>query len=962
MRPFVIIPWQNSFLEGLKQHISAECRGSPEQAVVIFPHTRPKRYLIELFKTDANLPRPLLLPRLLTIQELFMLCRARLSLPSARRLGLLDAVALLHRCVRELALQHPLPARLGELALEDFFPWGVRLFDLLEECLSQNVLPKDITHAEAEVSPVAAALLAMLGSIHERFMGILLAQQASSQGLDAFTVADNLSLLPPLFSQRRVFLAGFVALTGTEDVVLKHLWHGGASVCLHSDPALCSADAAHKAHWTCEEHARWLRRWDAVAELHAPPDGKKAECHFLAGYDLHSQLHELGRILKEDGDYPPSTAVLLTDPALLMPVLHHLPRKDVNISMGYPLERSPLWRLLEILFHIQEGRHEDGLYYWRSVLEYLRHPYLRAFTSGEGSIRECLGMLETHLLAGGRFVDPQKLLACLNPGDAASALCVALLHRGLDSLAAAHSPRELAQALEDFCRLLLEQGERFWQDYPIDAECLFRLMERVLPALCDNELADDAFPPAFLYALARECVRAERVAFEADPLMGVQVLGMLETRLLHFERIFVMDATDDRLPGVPRQDPLLPDALRAALDLPHTGKRDQMMGHTLFRLLAGAGSAYFFWQEGVQRTALFEGKKLRSRFVEELLWRMEQAEGRLFSTGRPPIGLAGLSFVPPRRERRGIERSPELDAAMRGILAAPLSASSLNSYVRCPLRFVWERLCRIRPMQEINEGDDPAAVGELMHKTLHALFRPWLGKTVCKGEIGVRYAQECFAALLGESSLYELLPPDSYYMLELAGPERLRRFFESQPDTARIVALEKICKREIMHPWGGHMLTGTVDRLDMRTDGVLILDYKTGSLPRLDPDVWEDRAFWQRLERWNGDQDAEPLSEIYERLPDVQLPCYLHLCVQDGCVPPDGGYNAAWVELRDKGEEHPLFRESLRGEARARLLHEQLPLLFGAIFRHMECSPVFLPREGRHCTWCPYGNVCLVNS
>ncbi|MDR0238718.1 MAG: PD-(D/E)XK nuclease family protein [Deltaproteobacteria bacterium] len=959
MTPFVLIPWQNAFLEGLKQHILEECQGIPGQAVVIFPHNRPRRYLVELFKTDAKLPRPLLLPRFLTIQELFMLCRARLPLRLAHRVGLLEAVSMLHRCVRELALQNPLPARLGELELADFFPWGVRLFALLEECWSQNVQPKDITHAEAEVSSPAAELLAMLGCIHERFTDILLAQQASSQGLDAFTVAGNLSLLPPLFPESRIFLAGFVALTGAEDAVLKHLWNDGARVCLHSDPALCFSDMAHKAHWSCEEHVRWLRRWNAKAELHAPPNETKAELHFLAGYDLHSQLHELGRILKTDGEDPPSTAVLLTDPSLLMPVLHHLPCKDVNISMGYPLERSPLWRLLEILFHIQEGRREDGRYYWRSVLEYLRHPYLRAFTSGEGSIRESLGIMEEHLLAGGRFIDPHALLAYLDPGDAATALCGELLHRGMDGIAAARSPRELALALENFCRLLLEQGEKFWQDYPIDAECLFRLMERVLPALCDNELADNAFPPVFLYALVRECVCAERVPFEADPLMGVQVLGMLETRLLHFERIFVLDATDDRLPGVARQDPFLPDALRAALELPHADKRNQLMGHTLFRLLAGAGSAYFFWQEGVQRTALFDGKKLRSRFVEELLWDMEQAEGRLFSAGRPPIALAELSFVPPRRERRGMERSPELDAAMRRMLAGPLSASSLNSYVRCPLRFIWERLCRIRPMKEINEGDDPAAVGELIHKTLFELFRPWLGKTAYKGDIGVRHVQECFAALLRESSLYELLPPDSYYMLELAGPERLRRFLVAQPEETRIVALEKTYTRELVHPWGRHMLTGAVDRVDIRPDGALILDYKTGSLARLDPGVWEDMSFWQRLVSWNGGQDTEPLSEVYERLPDVQLPCYLHLCAQDGFVPPDAGYNAAWVELRDNGEERPLFKESLRDKTRTRLLHEQLPLLFGTIFRHMECSPVFLPREGRHCQWCPHGNLCL---
>ena len=958
MTPFVIIPWQNSFLDGLKQRISEECRGEHGRAVVIFPHNRPKRYLVELFKMDAALSRPLLLPRLLTIRELFMLCRARLPLPLTRSLGLLDAVALLHHCVRELVPQNSMHALLRKLELADFFPWGVRLFRVLEECLGQNVLPKDIIHAESEVSPVAAALLSMLGSIHGLFMNILQERQISSQGLNAFTVANNLSLLPPLFPDCQVFLAGFVTLTGTENLLLRYLYDGGARVCLHSDPALCASDAGRKAHWSCEEHMRWMRRWNVGAEVYGQASGKKAECHFLAAYDLHSQLHELSRVLKKDGEHPPSTAVLLTDTSQLMPVLHHLPHKDVNVSMGYPLERSPLWRLLEVLFHIQEERREDGRYYWRSMLEYLRHPYLRALATEGQSIRDSLGIMEEHLLAGGRFVDPHALLAHLNPEDAATALCARLMYSGLDALVEARSPHDLALALESFCRLLLEQGEIFWQNYPIDAECLFRLKERVLPALCDNALANNAFPPAFLHALARECVHEERVPFEADPLVGIQVLGMLETRLLHFERIFVLDATDDRLPGASGQDPLLPDSLRAALELPHADKRDQMMGHTLFRLLAGSGSAYLFWQEGVQRTALFEGKKLRSRFVEEVLWKMEQAEGRLFSSGRPPVNLAALSFAPPRRKRRGLERSPELDAAMRGIVSTPFSASSLNRYLRCPLRFLWERLCRIQPMKEINEGDDPAAVGELIHKVLHELFHPWLKKTVYKGDICARRMQECFETFLRESSLYALLPPDSYYMLELAGPERLRRFLEFQPVETYIYALEKQYTRDLVHPWGKHTLTGTVDRLDMRTDGVWILDYKTGSLPRLDSDVWEDRPFWQRLENWDSDPDSDPLPEIYERLPDVQLPCYLHLCAQDEFIASDAGYNAAWVELRKDGEERPLFKESLRGKACVRLFREQLPLLFGVILRHMECSRAFLPREGKHCKWCPYGNLC----
>lgn len=958
-RPFCLIPWQNSFLDELKDLVAEECRGSPERAVVVFPHTRPKRYLMNAFARDAALPRPLLLPRLFTVQELFAYCRARLPLPPARRIRMPDAVALLRRCVLDLAPDDPVHACLHELEPADFFPWGSRLFTLMEECLSQGVLPRDITHAQAEAAPLPAALLSMLGSVHASFQDILRARELSTPGLDAYDTALHVRLLPPLFPRRQLFLAGFTALTGTEDALLRHLWENGALMCLHSDPALAGPGGLDRAHWSCADHAALLRAWRTDAALRGEPEQRKGALHFTAGYDLHSQLHAFARRLEEEPDMS-STAVVLSDPALLMPVLHHLPRKDVNISMGYPLRRAPVWRLLELALRLQEDRREDGRYHWRGLLEFLRHPYLRALKAGELGLRGALRVLEESLLDGDRFVDPHALLRDAGLEPEARELCGRLLRCGLDGPAGAKTPRSFALALEAFCRLLLEQGEHLWRAYPLDAECLFRLMEEVLPELLEYDEADGEFPPAFLHALVRECAAAARAPFEADPIIGMQVLGMLETRLLRFDRVFILDATDDRLPGAPRRDPLLPDALRAALDLPHTDRRDQLVAHTLHRLMAGAEETHFYWQEGVQRTAFFEGKKQRSRFVEELLWRMEEREGRLFSPGASPVETAPVAFAPPGRDRKGIGRGPELDAAMRRMLSLPLSASRLNGWLRCPLRFAWEHLCRIRPLKERGEGDDPAAVGEFLHLVLREAFTPYLGKTVRRGELRAEDLRACFARLLRASKLRELLPADGYFMLEIAGPARLERFLAHQPEETKILALEREYACDVAHPWGGHRLAGTVDRVDLREGGLLVLDYKSGTLAGSDAGLWTDGAFWNDLARVKDDGDGGPLSELAERLPDLQLPCYVLLCAQanlsHGLHNP--ACNAAWVELRENGEERPLFSAESAEIAREELLR-RLRLLFGAVVRNMRGGGPFLPREGRHCGWCPYVNLCL---
>ena len=964
-QPFVLIPWQNSFLHALKDYILEACDQQPEKAVVIFPHSRPKRYLLDLFRKDESLPRPLLLPQFFTIRELFMHCRARLVIPDAfpapaRNLGLLDAVALLHRCVLQLAQGNSVHASLSQLGIADFFPWGVRLFALLEECFSQGIRPKDIAHVEAEVPALAAKLLAMLGEIHTLFLACLREKQLSSASLDAWLVAQHIEQVPELFVNHQIFLAGFASLNGTEEVLLRHLWQQGAHVCLHSDPKLVEL-SEKTSHWSCVEHLHWLRRWQARTRLFEKARTGEPQVHFVAAYDVHSQLEELGRFLEQDDAQTSSTAIVLGDPALLMPVLHRIPNKEVNISMGYPLERSPVWRLFEIIFSMQEGRREDGRYYWRSFLEYLRHPYLRALTSEDGlGLHSALQQMENLSLKGGRFLDPQRMVAGLLAEDCMVALCAELVEYGLNSFAAVRSPRALAAALEKFCRLLLRQGEAFWQQYPLDAESIFRINERVLPALRNHELADSEFTPDFLHALARECVRAERVAFEADPIVGIQIMGMLETRLLRFDRVFILDATDDRLPGAVHQDPLLPDSLRVALDLPHTNKRDLLVAHTLHRLLAGARELHFFWQEGVRRTALFEGKKQRSRFVEELLWRIEEAEGRIFTADDTLVRTVSSNFVPPRRTRQSLKRGPGLAAAMHALLARPLSPSRLNAYLHCPLRFAWEYLCRIAPLQEINEGDDPAAVGDLIHRVLHELFRPWLGKSLEYCNIDKKELRRLFSLELEKSELRESLPPDSYYMLELAGPERLGRFLNSLSEQTRPLALEQSCSRELVHPWGRAMLCGKLDRLDLRQDALLVLDYKTGSLAKLDGEIWDDSAFWQKLANWDASPQNDPLPELVERLPDVQLPCYLYLCEpQARLYGVQAAPNAAWVELREDGRERPLFGNAVDAKARQFILRERVPLLLGTLIRHMEQCELFEPREGQHCSWCPYAGLCL---
>ena len=1094
--PFRIVPWDTDFLDALKNGVMKATRGQPGNAVVVFMHDRPRRYLRERFRYAPDVPKPCLIPRMFTERELMAAFRQEQHQKLRREAGKLDQIALLSRCVRELA--EPDTELCMQLAKTDdagFFPWGVRLADLLEECFTQGLTPEDMLYTEGEVAPFGAALLGSLGKIFRRYRDALIESDLTTPGFDAFVVAsaleegtggDDLPPLPDFLAGRAILLAGFGMLTGTENTLFRYLWRHGAQVFLHVDPALAENG---QGHWACTEQSNWIADWKADTVLACPSPGKKPKIHYFAGYDLHSQLDALrgdlielerkdrlaaalkarsttqqlsllpssengtasplpetstsgnadnkdsitskalggrGKGTRGKGEGSPSPGGLAPTPApiptsqldiavalahsgALLPVLHHLPRKDCNISLGYPLERSLLFRLLETVLDARNRRQPNGPTHWKALADLVRHPYLRLLEVNGISLRDIFQNMKPRLRNGSRHADAHAVAegaaddffaASSLPNVAAAMPAIRelinrILRDTVDTWARAHTLGGLADALSGLCDTLLVYGSGndesgagngkadIWSRFPIDAECLFRLMQRVIPALKDNGMAGTPLPWPLMQAMLLELVRAERVPFEADPLTGLQVLGMLETRLLRFSRVFLVDVTDDRLPGAPIRSPLLPDSLRALLGLPDTRNREQLAAYTFHRLIAGADEVWLYWQEGVETSGLFDGKKQRSRLVEELIWQEEQARGQRLKPGREPLRTAALDVRPPVRVRKVVPKTPAIREQIAASLKHPLSATRLDAYLTCPLRYYYERLCAIAPIDEVNEDDDPAAVGVLLHNVLRDFYAPAVGKTVRRdaqsGDPELPFLDEkalraLFRTALGASGLEAALPPESAAMLSVTGPERLGMFLRAQPEQTEVLSLEEEYDAEIRVGGRVRRLTGNLDRVDWREqedpegaldEGAVILDYKTGRIKALRPDIWADDAFWDALDPEKAAEAAsEPDPEhdflpiMAQRIPTVQLLYYCYLYGQATGKPV---LDAAFVALGEDGGERPLFGKGMTIEERERAL-SLIPRLIGFILLHMELCPEFRPREGAHCRWCSWRNVCIISS
>ncbi len=528
----------------------------------------------------------------------------------------------------------------------------------------------------------------------------------------------------------------------------------------------------------------------------------------LARHILKQWKEKLGK-----GFDPIRTAVVLPDERLLIPMLYAVPKElgIFNVTMGYGLKNTPIASFVQNLANLQDTYrpHEDqpGTFYYRQVLPILQHNYITAITGDPAS----------------------SLIKSITDGNLYQVPVTAFEQDPLLSMI--FRPSGTAEQTIDY---LLQILERIMEHHDMfaDTDYEFVYHYRATVSKLGESVRQQAFDftPRTLFMLLTKLVNGVSVPFSGEPLQGLQIMGVLETRSLDFDNIIFLSMNEGIFPAKPSSNTFVPMSLRNAFGMPTQKHRDAVFAYHFYRLISRAKNVVMIYDSRTDGVQVGE----ESRYVKQLRY--------LLNHDKLKAKVISSDIVIPEPNRIEVVKTPEMLQQLRDSLrpngSRALSASCLKDYIKCPLRFYLGFVNKLKEDKDVNADVDQRTFGDILHNALRDLYSSCEGKRVDagllrqyidhpEGEVSKAIHEE-FKNVMKVSRVegYNLLVSRilTQYAVEtlrhdaglgifeyLAGEKTLYFNYKSKDD----LQVKVVC---------------IFDRIDKLPDGTIrIVDYKTGS-------------------------------------------------------------------------------------------------------------------------------------
>lgn len=660
--------------------------------------------------------------------------------------------------------------------------------------------------------------------IYNQFKATLVEKGIAYEGMIYRKVADQITEgTQTLPDYKKFIFIGFNALNKSEDKLFSYLNKMGKAEFLWDYDTSYLNNIIHEAGYFIREN---IKKY--------PPPEIDVQYENLTGKDKNITIFNissnsgqtsaiplfLGNIAKSESDNFENTAVILANESLLLPALASVPEyiEDINVTMGFPFVHSSLYNLLYCIINLHKSSKHDNeneyRFYYKDVIALLNTPEVSQ--NGKTEIMELKRSI----------IKANKIYPCANEITVNQLIKVIL-----------NFPKNSRQIPGYFLDILTELGKTFRNEdnkgfnQNSDAEFLYLaiLTFKRLKELIENVDAELSFQ--IVFSIIIRSLSGLTVPFSGEPLKGLQVMGILETRVLDFENIIILSMNEGIFPKSGNPPTFIPLSLRYGFGLPVPEHRDAIYAYYFYRLMQRAGNITLVYNS--KHDGMTTGE--RSRFIHQLYY------DPFFNVEEKTI-ISDVTFKLPKKIRIEKDRkiSEILEKYTNPESKNSLTPSAINTYLNCSLRFYFRYIEGLKETELVTEELDPAMFGSVLHKAMELLYRQHIGKVLTSGKI-----EEIIKNETGISVALEQAFKEEFFgnqKVEIRGKNRIleeilrkyiHRILEYDKSYApfMVLSLEQSFSITLTLNNGVNVkIGGIIDRIDEKEGRTRVIDYKTGEM------------------------------------------------------------------------------------------------------------------------------------
>nr|NQU93441.1 PD-(D/E)XK nuclease family protein [Bacteroidota bacterium] len=713
--------------------------------------------------------------------------------------------------------------------------------------------------------------LKFYASLHEYYLRLrayLLEKNMAYQGLMYRHLAENKHTLLSNLKWNRIYFAGFNAMTKAEEIVTEFLVNEGVAEVFYDSDDYYLNDKRQEAGLFLRKARQKndVRGFNWVGN-HFKEIPKKIN---IVGVPKHiGQARLAGDIINQwllDDPDPKNAAVVLADENLLQPVLNSLPQdlQSFNVTMGFSMKNTAIFQFFTLVIKLFENAERfsttrestEGAFYYNDLLNIFQHPYISFILEPSRYVNKIKTSNRT-------FYPPAMLLSILDGSDHNNPPWFKTLFNKLNP-----DPIQLLEILET-----LADGFR----------------ESITQKKEEDKAAASNFEIEFIYSVARIIhtlktyhkkyghisgikilkelflliSKSTKIPFYGEPLAGLQILGMLETRTLDFEKVIILTVNEGIIPSGHMANTFIPLDVQQEFNLPAIMEKNAIFAYHFYRLLQRSKEVHLIYN--TEPDEMGGGEK--SRFILQLIHEMPAYQPQTEFTESVlsiPAPLGGSI------RKIEIEKSVDIFNKLISKAHSGLSPTSLNLFRNCPLKFYFQEIAKLEEADEVEETIDYRTIGNIVHDTLEALYQPFIGQIISEETMKVMLSkanESINASFQKKYSGGEINFGRNRLIYEVV-KKFVRSFLQYEKSNfngsnnnynLEIIGLEK--KLETLIDLDNHVrvpikIKGTIDRIDRLNDQIRIIDYKTGVVVSGD----------LRLTHWDDLANGDGLDKVFQVL------------------------------------------------------------------------------------------------